>query len=347
MLGYPNHASMRVETKMAKTPAAVDAFLQDLTERTKEGAEKDVAFLLEYKKKFCQERGLDYDGNIYLWDRLFYSRMRKNVEFQIQDAETVQYFPVQSTVAGMLKIFAQLLGLEYVPLSRGDLARLSPTGRAEDVLWHEDLEIYEVWDDEQNGGGFCGYLYLDLLPREGKYKQDMTLLIGPGCEQADGRRHYASTALVCSLSRPTADQPSLLQHHDLITVFHELGHAMDSLSCRTRYERSADLEQDGIEIPSSMLEYWCWEPSVLKMLSSHWKTGEKIPDGMVENLCRLKNVHATLGNRLGLVSAWFDLKVHTFATREEAEAADCTLICNQLLHDVSGMKGPEHLGMGM
>ncbi|TQV99008.1 hypothetical protein V2A60_007299 [Cordyceps javanica] len=325
MIGFPNHASLRIANKMAKTPETVNAFLNDLEE----------------------QRGIEFDKSIYLWDRLFYSRMRKNVEFGIEDTEISKYFPVKPTIQGLLGIFSQILGVEYAALSRDDCARLSPTGVAEDVLWHEEVEIYEVWDDEANGGQFCGYLYLDLFPREGKYKQDMTLPIGPGCTKADGTRHYASTALVCNLSRPSPNQTALLQHHDLITVFHELGHGMDTLCCRTQYERSADLEQDCIEIPSSMLEYWCWEPAILKSLSSHCETGEKIPAELVANLCRLKNVHANIGNRLGLVRDMFDYKVHTFATHDDAKAADCTLICNQLIHDVSGMKGPEHLGMGM
>ncbi|KAJ6783738.1 hypothetical protein PWT90_08627 [Aphanocladium album] len=325
MIGYPNHAALKIANKMAKTPEAVAAFLDDLIARTKDGAEQDVARMLEYKKKFCEEHSLDFDGKFYFWDRLFYSRMRKNVEFGVDDHEIAQYFPVEGTIEKCS----------------------SPTGAAADVVWHPEVQIYAVWDSEEYGGEFCGYLYLDLFPREGKYKQDMTLTIGPGCTKADGTRHYASTTLVCNLTRPSTTQPALLKHHDVETIFHELGHAMDTLSCRTNYERSADLPQDGIEIPSNMLEHWCWDARVLKYFSQHWQTGEAIPNELAAKLARVKQLHATLGLQYSLVRSVFDLQIHNFASHEEAQNVDCGVLCNQIQHDISAMSGPADIGMGM
>ncbi|KAJ4158161.1 uncharacterized protein LMH87_008700 [Akanthomyces muscarius] len=347
MLGYPNHASLRIADKMAKTPETVDTFLRDLVERTKDGAQRDIAQLLRYKRQFCQEHDLDFDGRLYRWDRLFYDRMRKNAEFGVDDHEIAEYFPVASTIDKMLSVFARLLGLVFVRLSAEDLARLSPTGRAADVLWHDEVQILAVWDDAESGSGFCGYLYLDLFPRAGKYKQDMTLTLGPGCIAADGARHYASTALVCNLTRPSLKKPALLKHEDVVTVFHELGHAMATLCGRTRYERSLDLPQDGVEIPSAMLEHWCWDARVLARLSSHWKTGAAIPDEMVARLAGIKSLHATLGLQGSLVRPLFDLRVHTFASREDAETIDCGVLYNQIEHDTWMLSGPAVVGMGM
>lgn len=347
MIGYPNHAALKIADKMAKTPETVAAFLSDLVARTKDGAAQDVARMLEYKKRFCDEGGLDFDGKLYFWDRLFYSRLRKNIEFGVDDHVVSQYFPVEDTLEKMLAVFSQILGLSFVRLSQEDCARLSPTGVAADVLWHPEVQIYAVWDSEEYGGEFCGYLYLDLFPRDGKYKQDMALTIGPGCTKADGTRHYASKALVCNLTRPSIVQPALLKHSDVETIFHELGHAMDTLSCRTKYERSADLPQDGIEIPSTMLEYWCWDARVLRYFSRHWQTGEVIPEELAAKLARVKQLNATLGLQYSLVRPLFDLQVHNFSSHEEAQNVDCGVLCNQILHGTSAMSGPTELGMGM
>lgn len=352
MLGYPSHVSLKLGDKLAKTPETVDAFLCDLAERTNDGAQHDIAHLLEYKRQFCQEHSLDFDGKLYRWDRLFYSRMRKNAEFEVDDHEIAQYFPVASTIDRMLDVFAQLLGLVFVRLSAEDLARLSPTGRAADVLWHDEVQILAVWDDAESGGQFCGYLYLDLFPRAGKYKQDMTLTLGPGCVKASGARHYASTALVCSLARPPSAaaataRPALLRHEDVVTVFHELGHAMATLCGRTRYERSLDLPQDGCEIPSAMLEHWCWDASVLGRLSGHWQTGAAIPEQMVARLAGIKSLHATLGLQGSLVRPLFDLRVHNFASHEDAKNVDCGVLYNQIEHDTWMLSGPSVVGLGM
>lgn len=332
---------------MAKTPEAVHAFLEDMAARTKDGAQRDVARMIEYKKTFCEERGLAFDGKLYYWDRLFYSRLRKNAEFGVDDHEVSQYFPVEGTITRMLDVFSQFLSLEFVRLSPADCARLSPTGVAADVLWHPEVAIYAVWDTADRGGAFCGYLYLDLFPRDGKYKQDMTLPFGPGCTKADGTRHYASTGLVCNLTRPSATKPALLKHNDVETIFHELGHAMDTLSCRTRFERSAGLPQDGIEIPSSMLEHWCWDARVLKRFSRHWQTGEAIPEELVAKLARVKNLNVSLGWQLWLVRPMFDLHVHNFASHQEAKDVDCGVLYNQMQAELSALSGPADIGMGM
>lgn len=347
MIGYKNHATMRIAEKMAKTPERVDELLQDVATRAKDGAEKDVAQLLKQKKEFCEDRGLDFDGNLFMWDRSFFHQRRKSSEFGVDNKEVAKYFPVDQTLQRMLEIFAKLLGLVFIPLSTEDRARLSPTGKAKDVAWHDDVEIYAVWDNAALGGGFCGYLYMDLFPRDGKYKGDMTLTIGPGCEKGDGTRHYASAALVCNLGRKTPNAPALMKHDDVETIFHELGHAMDTLSYRGRYERSCDLQQDAIEIPSLMLEYWCWDARVLKTMSGHYETGEAIPDELVRKLAATKNLHIAQARRASLYPMMFDMKVHGFASHEEAEALDCAVLYNQLRKEFSGTRGPEDLGMGL
>ena len=169
MLGYPDHASFRIEDKMAKTPKTVNDFLGDLRTRLAPGGEKERDHLLELKKADAEAQGLSFDGNYYLWDHRYYDRLMIEKEYSIDENKISEYFPLKNTVAGMLNIFETLFGFVFNELSPEDRAKISPTGKAEDIAWHEDVIIFSVWDNADEGDGFVGYLYLDLHPRPGKY----------------------------------------------------------------------------------------------------------------------------------------------------------------------------------
>jgi metallopeptidase MepB len=127
LLGYPDHASFRIEDKMAKTPKTVFDFLNDLREQLTPGGAKEVAHLLEIKKEDLKSRGLEasIDGNYYLWDSRFYNRMMEEKEFAIDEQKIAEYFPLQSTVAGMLHIFEELFGFVFVEITGEDRTKLS------------------------------------------------------------------------------------------------------------------------------------------------------------------------------------------------------------------------------
>lgn len=145
LLGYPNHAAFCIEDKMAKEPATVNTFLSDLRKRLAPGGEKETKHLLELKKKDEESRGLKPDGNYYLWDHRFYDRMMVEQEYNIDEVKIAEYFPLQSTVRAMLHIFEELFGLVFVELDPSERKRLSPTSKAEDIAWHEDVILFSVW----------------------------------------------------------------------------------------------------------------------------------------------------------------------------------------------------------
>lgn len=169
LLGYPNHAAFRVEDKMAKTPETVNNFLGDLRSRLAAGGEKEIKSLLEVKKADLESRGESFDGRYYLWDHRFYDRLLLEKHYSLDQQQIAEYFPLQTTIEGMLKIFEELFGLEFVEITGEDRAQLAPSGKGSDIVWHEDVQIFSVWNDQGEGSGFVGYLYLDLFPREGKY----------------------------------------------------------------------------------------------------------------------------------------------------------------------------------
>lgn len=346
LLGYPNHAAFRIEDKMAKDPAVVNSFLSDLRTRLAPGGEKEKDRLLALKKKDEESRGLKPDGNYYLWDHRFYDRMMVEQEYNIDETKIAEYFPLQSTVRGMLHIFEELFGLVFVELDTSERKRLSPTGKAEDIVWHEDVIVFSVWDDSSEGDGFVGYLYLDLHPRQGKYGHAANFNLQPGFLKKDGTRRYPATALVCNFSKPTETKPSLLKHDEVVTLFHELGHGIHDLAGRTKYSRfhGTSTVRDFVEAPSQMLENWCWTPSQLKALSNHYKTGEKIPDELIEKQISTKHVNDALFNLRQLHFGIFDMTVHSPETHEELEKLDPSALYNDLRTQIAGLKGPEALG---
>ncbi|KAK5661215.1 hypothetical protein OQA88_11107 [Cercophora sp. LCS_1] len=346
LLGYPDHASLRIEDKMAKTAKTVWDFLGDLKTRLAPGGAKEIEHLLELKKKDHEARGLPFDGNYYLWDHRFYDRLMVEQEYNIDENAIAEYFPLDNTIKGMLGIFEEIFGLQFLKLTEEDRKRISPTGKAEDIAWHQDVTMFSVWDDEAEGGGFVGYLYLDLHPRPGKYGHAANFNLQPGFLLPNGTRRYPATALVCNFSKPTATKPSLLKHDEVVTLFHELGHGIHDLAGRTRYARfhGTSTVRDFVEAPSQMLENWCWTPAQLKALSSHYETSKPIPDDLIEKLVSTKHVNDALFNLRQLHFGLYDMTVHTPKSHEELEKLDLSKLYNDLRVEISGIKGPEAQG---
>jgi metallopeptidase MepB len=168
LLGYPNHAAFRIEEKMAKTPEAVMTFLDDLHSRLETGARDDIKGLHQFKNADLEARGQPTDDKFYQWDYAFYNRQMLEQHYSVDRQEIAEYFPLETTVKGVMDIFQHLFGLVFEEIVAEDRHRLSPTGKGEDLVWQEEVQVFAAWNDEQEGGEFLGYLYLDLHPRAGK-----------------------------------------------------------------------------------------------------------------------------------------------------------------------------------
>ncbi|MCJ1437835.1 hypothetical protein MMC27_007222 [Xylographa pallens] len=369
LLGYPNHAAFKIEDKMAKTPATVDEFLGDLRKRLAKGGAKEKEILHKLKEEDLKSRGEEksFDGHYFLWDHRYYSRLQLERDYQLDQQKVAEYFPLQTTLSAMLRIFEELLGLAFVEITTEDRSAISPSGKGEDIVWHPDVQVFSVWDDEGEGQAFVGYLYTDLHPRDGKYGHAANFNLSPGFINPNGTRRYPATALVCNFSKPGPKKPSLLKHDEVVTLFHELGHGIHDLVSKTKYARfhGTSVVQDFVEAPSQMLENWCWTPSQLKALSQHYSTlspeylaswkehaagqsqpSEKIPDDLIDNLIKTKHVNDALFTLRQLHFGMFDMAVHEPTTHEELEQTDCTELYNRLRTEISCLDGPEVLGMG-
>ncbi|KAL8910285.1 MAG: hypothetical protein Q9171_004408 [Xanthocarpia ochracea] len=369
LLGYPNHAAFKIEDKMAKTTKTVDDFLGDLRERLTKGGASEKKALNELKEKDLKSRGEEktIDGHYFLWDNRFYDRLMLENDYSLDQEKLAEYFPLQTSIRGMLHIFEQLFGLIFMEIEGSDRSSIAPSGNGDDIVWHPDVKLYSVWDDEGEGNGFVGYLYLDLHPRDGKYGHAANFNVQPGYIDDNGKRRYPATALVCNFSKPTAKKPSLLKHDEVVTLFHELGHGIHDLVARTIYSRfhGTNTVRDFVEAPSQMLENWCWTPSQLKALSCHYsslspeyetawkehaksetKPDPKLPDELIENLIKTKHVNDALFNLRQLHFGIFDMTVHGPESHEQLQGYDIPELYNRLRKEISGLDGPEDLGEG-
>lgn len=369
ILGYPNHATFRIEDKMAKTPKTVDDFLGDLRTRLAPGGVEELKKLKTLKEKDFKDRGVaeQNDGKYYLWDHRYYDTLMLEHEYQLDQEAIAEYFPLETTIRGMLQIFEELFGLQFVQVTGKDRDSISPTGKGDDIIWHPDVQVFSVWDDEGEGSGFVGYLYLDLHPRDGKYGHAANFNLQPGYIDENGKRRYPATALVCNFSKPTPKKPSLLKHDEVVTLFHELGHGIHDLVSRTTYSRfhGTSTARDFVEAPSQMLENWCWTASQLRSLSHHYsylsdsykaafsesnKSGkqplETMPDNLIDSIIRTRHVNDALFNLRQLHFGIFDMTVHEGKSHDEIKSLEVSKKYNSLRKEICSLDGPEELGQG-
>ena len=202
ILGYKNHADYRLENKMAKNAKTVDDFLGDLRERLAPGGERELDNLKRLKLQDLADKDMDASAQndatpYYLWDHRFYDRLMVEKDYSVDQNLIAEYFPLGPTIEGMLHIFEELFGLSFVEIEGDERDALSETGKGSDLVWHEDVRVYSVWNDEGEGGGFVGYLYLDLHPRKNKYGHAANFNLQPGFIDEKGNRRYPATGELC------------------------------------------------------------------------------------------------------------------------------------------------------
>ncbi|KAF5522204.1 Saccharolysin [Colletotrichum aenigma] len=369
LLGYPNHAALSVEDKMAETPDRVNSFLSSLRSKLTEAANKDVETLLRLKKADVEARGEGFDGHYFTWDNPYYDNMLLQQDYAVDQAKISQYFPLQSSVNVMLGIFEQLFGMVFHEILDKERASLSSSGKGDDLVWHSDVQIFSVWDKDEEGAGFLGYLYLDLYSREGKYSNPSNFNVVPGYCEEDETKHYPSTALVCDFQRPSASKPTLLRHPDVVILFHELGHGIHDLVSRTKFARfhgPMGTVVDFGEAPSQVLENWCWTPEQIISLSNHYsylsdeyfsnwksKTGKtedmlqppkSLPREMVQSLLKAKHANTALDTLHQLFIGTFDMAVHHLDDRDENQTF--TALWNRLRREIVPTEDLSALGAG-
>jgi metallopeptidase MepB len=145
------------------------------------GGQREIKNLKQFKKANLDSRGESFDGQYFLWDHGFYNRLMLEKQYSVDQQKIAEYFPLQTTIRGMLETFQHLFGLVFVEITGEERNKLADSGKGSDIVWHQDVQVFGVWDDDEQGSGFVGYLYLDLYPREGKYGNAANFNLQPVC----------------------------------------------------------------------------------------------------------------------------------------------------------------------
>ncbi|RGP60539.1 prd1- ase yscd [Fusarium longipes] len=349
MLGFKTHAELKMEDKMAKSVDSVISMLNKLRTELKPLADREMETLFRIKKTYIEEHGTDESdedlSRLNAWDWAFYARILEKERYSVDSLLISEYFEVNHSLKGMLRIFEEIFGMVFIPDDGAP-------------VWQKDVTVYEAWNSKDQGGEFLGYLYLDLYAREGKYAGAHSSLIQPGFTTSNNKRHYPSSSLVTSLLH-TPGRPTLLLHSELKTMFHELGHAIHKLVTHTKHYHGCS--RDFVEIPSILLENWIWVPSVLRRLGKHysylndeylsfWKTQksdadqrpeEELPEKLTLDLAKTKHVNGAHAMLHQVFLALFDLTIHN---ADETHPVDTTKLWNESKTEIMGLGRADSIG---
>ncbi|XP_076463244.1 thimet oligopeptidase-like [Babylonia areolata] len=326
LLGFPTHAAFVLDMRMAKKPENVSTFLSDLAVKLQPLRDEEFKLFLEYKKEESEKYSFPNDDKVNMWDLRYYMLLLEERKFSVDHNVLKEYFPMPVVTDGLLHIYQELLGLKFTEIRDTD-------------VWHEDVKMYSVKDHKDNK--LLGYFYLDLHPREGKYGHAACFGLQPGCVLPDGSRQVAVAAMVANFTKPTADCPSLLTHDEVETYFHEFGHVMHQICAQAKFAMfsGTNVERDFVEAPSQMLENWVWENEPLKRMSKHYKTGEPIPDELMECLMRSRIANAGIFNLRQITLSTFDQTIHT------QPQADTAKVLSEVSERVMGIKATPETNM--
>ena len=291
-LGYDSWAAYQVETRMARTRQAVDQFLADLREKVAIKGSRDMAAL--------REVALEHSGraDVNVWDMRFYHNQLLKSRYAVDEFAVAQYFPLDACIEGLFGVTQELLGVRYEAV-------------ADAPRWHEDVQVFDVY--EAAGSEPFARFHMDLFPRPNKFGHAAAFTLRCGRELPGGGYQKPVSAIVANFTKPTATQPSLLRHSEVVTFFHEFGHILHQTLTRTQRARFSGTatERDFVEAPSQMLEHWCWEPAVLQRFARHHVTGEPLPAALLEAMIAAKNVSSGLLTQRQLFFACLDFAYHS------------------------------------
>jgi len=290
LLGFANYAEYSLATKMAKSTDDVVNFLEDLADKSWRQARRDLAELKQYA---AQQHGLH---DLQSWDIGYYSEKMRQHYYQLSQEEVKAYFPDNKVVPGLFAIVERLYGLRISEINDVD-------------TWHPDVRFYQIVDKD---GALRGRFFLDLYARAkkrgGAWMDDCV------CRKKTGADLQTPVAyLTCNFTPPTGNDPALLTHDEVETLFHEFGHGLHHMLTQIDYLGVSGIngvEWDAVELPSQFMENWCWDKEALSLISGHYQTGAALPDELFQKMLKAKNFQAGMMMVRQLEFSLFDFKLH-------------------------------------
>ncbi len=263
LLGYKTHAHFVLEERMAETPEKVHEFLNELLEKAKPAAEREFKQLEDFAKE------LDGIDRLEKWDGSYYSEKLKQKLFSLDDEQLKPYFKLENVIDGVFKVADKLFGLQFEEVSDID-------------KYHEEVKTFKVYDAEKN---FVSLFYADFHPRAGK-RGGAWMTSFKSQWKKDGENIRPHISNVCNFTPSTESKPSLLTFNEVTTLFHEFGHGLHGMLANTTYPSlsGTSVYWDFVELPSQVMENWCYEKEALELFAKHYETGEIIPMELVQKI---------------------------------------------------------------
>lgn len=301
LLGYRTYADYALERRMAKDVPTVTRFLDRLMAPSLPKAREEVAELLRYA------RTEGFDGEeLQPWDFQYWAERYRKAFYDLDDAVLKPYFPLEACIDAVFGLAGTLYGLSFRP--------------ADIPVYHPDVRAYEVLDAD---GSHLAFFYADFFPRASKRSGAwMTEFRG---QYKEGEKDIRpSISIVTNFSKPTGESPSLLTHDELTTLLHEFGHSLHGMLSRGRYPSMSgtNVVRDFVELPSQIMENWAYEPAFLQTFAKHYKTGEPIPEALVERIVRSRNYLSGHYQVRQLQFGYLDMAWHTLEALPEEGTVD-------------------------
>jgi len=289
LLGYQSHAHYVLEERMAEKPEKVMSFLNNLLTKAKPAAIKDFNRI----QKLAKEDGIE---DFQKWDGAYYSEKLKKAIFNLDDELLKPYFQLENVIQGVFNIAEKLYDLHFVETTEID-------------TYHKDVKTYKVTDGK---GQFIALFYADFFPRKGK-RNGAWMTSFKGQWKKDGVNSRPHISIVCNFTKPTSTKPSLLTFNEVTTLFHEFGHALHGMLADTTYPNlsGTNVYWDFVELPSQVLENWCYEKEALNLFAKHYQNSEIIPMDLVQKIKDSANFQEGMTTLRQLSFGLLDMAYHS------------------------------------
>ncbi|MEQ6885661.1 M3 family metallopeptidase [Salicola sp. Rm-C-2C1-2] len=318
LLGYDNYAQLSLATKMAASEQEVLGFLNRLAGRAKPVAERE----LEELRAFAREQG--GPEPLEAWDLGYYGEKLRQARFSISEEEVRPWFPVNRVINGLFRVVEKLFEVRIV---------------ADESIpaWHDDVTAYRM----ERGGRPLAFFYLDLYARQGKRGGAWMADCRIRRRHDDGSLQLPVAFLTCNFTPPVGEQPSLLTHDEVVTLFHEFGHGLHHMLTQVDVADVSGINGvawDAVELPSQFLENWCWDRESLALIAGHHETGEPLPDDMLERMLAARNFQSGMQMVRQLEFSLFDFRLHS--EYEPAAPVDPLALLTEVRNQVAVVHPP-------
>lgn len=305
LLGFENYAAYSLATKMAETPEQVIQFLDDLAAKVKPLAAKEYAEL----EAFAHEQF--NVAQLHPWDIAFYSEKLRQHRFAISQEELKPYFPAGHVIDGLFETANRLFAID-IDLVEGQES------------WHPDVHFYQI----SRQGQVIGQFYMDIYARENKQGGAWMGECRVRRTLPDASMQLPVAYLTCNFTAPVGDDPALLTHDEVTTLFHEFGHGLHHMLTQVDVMGVSGINGvpwDAVELPSQFLENWCWQAEGIELISSHYETGEQLPDKLLQKMLAAKNFQSAMQTVRQLEFSLFDFRLHLEYNPESPQAVQALI----------------------